>query len=744
MPLNYVTITGSFLDGSDTPVNGTVTFTPSETVYSSGVPVASVSNPVTATITNGTLQAGFKLLATDNTLSYEGLTGFFYWTAVVNIAGVAQTPWSFFLPHTPSTVDLYTLANTAAGGGGGSGFANPMTTLGDIIYEDATPTAVRLAGSTSSTKKYLTQTGTGSVSAAPAWGSIAAGDVPTLNQDTTGKSARTDALDSATTTVNVSAATAPSSGQVLTATDSTHATWQTAAAADQPYQFRPETYGALGNGRVVGDVVINGTTTITSATAAFVSGDVGKTIMINGGQGATAAPLVTTIASVTNGTTAVLNAAASASGTACAAVIGTDDTSAINQAVQAAGTYALANGYFGEVLFGSKIYMVATDRVQSGNGSTTPTFNTQIALPYPAANGTGRKLVIALTGAGDAGFYQYWESTTPNLAGTALVSTSLSAPSTPDATFGNQSVIGGPSGSAGFTGGFANVKVVVKGIEVVSPAYTNQYAFDFGYVSAMRITQSSAHILAPTGINGGTSPLLKDLPAQVAFQGKIGSGLRSPVVGNNADVTADDFTVEGYSRGLYVFDHFTAGKISCLYNDVALKIDLTQGLSGTSHGIYIALLGAEVYNGGISSTGSGSNYCHVYINLDAECTAPAYDISDSGNVLHGEVHFADPADARPVVVSNASNLKVIDEMRNRGPMASPPSAPASGSASAAIYRDATWYVSAATSISAVSVGGTATGLTGGAGVVVAIPVPSGYTFTPTYTGAMTVHAVVLT
>lgn len=53
---------------------------------------------------------------------------------------------------------------------------------------------------------------------------------PTFNQDTTGKSAKTDALNSATTVVNVSSAAAPSSGQVLTATSSTAATWQTPSA----------------------------------------------------------------------------------------------------------------------------------------------------------------------------------------------------------------------------------------------------------------------------------------------------------------------------------------------------------------------------------------------------------------------------------------------------------------------------------------------------------------------------------
>jgi len=50
---------------------------------------------------------------------------------------------------------------------------------------------------------------------------------PTFNQDTTGYAS---ALKSASTTVSVSASTAPSIGQVLTATSSTTATWQSPAA----------------------------------------------------------------------------------------------------------------------------------------------------------------------------------------------------------------------------------------------------------------------------------------------------------------------------------------------------------------------------------------------------------------------------------------------------------------------------------------------------------------------------------
>lgn len=56
-------------------------------------------------------------------------------------------------------------------------FSNPMTTLGDIIVENSTPAAARLAGNTTSTKKYLSQTGTGSISALPSWAQIALGDL---------------------------------------------------------------------------------------------------------------------------------------------------------------------------------------------------------------------------------------------------------------------------------------------------------------------------------------------------------------------------------------------------------------------------------------------------------------------------------------------------------------------------------------------------------------------------------------
>jgi hypothetical protein len=63
---------------------------------------------------------------------------------------------------------------------------SPITTLGDLIYGDASGNDVRLAGSTSATISFLSQTGTGTVSGVPAWttstgtGSVVLSAAPTL------------------------------------------------------------------------------------------------------------------------------------------------------------------------------------------------------------------------------------------------------------------------------------------------------------------------------------------------------------------------------------------------------------------------------------------------------------------------------------------------------------------------------------------------------------------------------------
>ena len=156
-------------------------------------------------------------------------------------------------------------AKASAFGGGGGGSSSPVTTEGDVIVGNSSGEEARLAIGTNgqvltsngTTASWQDNDGAGDV-VGPASatdnaiarydsttgkllqnsgatiddsGNLTANNISGTNTgdqtSVSGTSGNTDALNSATTTVDVSAATAPTSGQVLTATSGTAATWQT-------------------------------------------------------------------------------------------------------------------------------------------------------------------------------------------------------------------------------------------------------------------------------------------------------------------------------------------------------------------------------------------------------------------------------------------------------------------------------------------------------------------------------------
>jgi hypothetical protein len=62
-----------------------------------------------------------------------------------------------------------------------SSLVNPMNAVGDTLYGGASGAATRLAGNTSTSRKFLRQTGDGAASAAPVWDTLVAGDIPNLS-----------------------------------------------------------------------------------------------------------------------------------------------------------------------------------------------------------------------------------------------------------------------------------------------------------------------------------------------------------------------------------------------------------------------------------------------------------------------------------------------------------------------------------------------------------------------------------
>lgn len=114
--------------------------------------------------------------------------------------------------------------------GAGNVTTSATLTANRIILGNGTSDLVPL-GSLGTTVTVLH----GNAVGAPTFGAVSltadvSGTLPLANGGTGNTSGAAAALTSATTTVDVSAATAPSSGQTLTATDSTHATWQTTAS----------------------------------------------------------------------------------------------------------------------------------------------------------------------------------------------------------------------------------------------------------------------------------------------------------------------------------------------------------------------------------------------------------------------------------------------------------------------------------------------------------------------------------
>lgn len=115
------------------------------------------------------------------------------------------------------TDKLYCGTGAAAQLVGGSGAANPMSAVGDLIYGGTAGAQTRLAPNTASTRKILEQTGTGTAGQAPTWCAVTGtGDVVLA----TGPTLVTPTLGVATaTSVNKVAITAPATSATITVVD---------------------------------------------------------------------------------------------------------------------------------------------------------------------------------------------------------------------------------------------------------------------------------------------------------------------------------------------------------------------------------------------------------------------------------------------------------------------------------------------------------------------------------------------
>jgi hypothetical protein len=161
------------LTGTQTLTNKTLTAPKIATISNTGtltLPTSTdtvVGRATTDTLTNKTIAAGSNTisgLANSNLNGSAGITNANLATMpILTIKG--NNSGSSAVPQDLTASQVNTILGT---------LSNPMTTAGDTIYGGTSGLATRLTGNTATTKKYLTQTGDGTNSAAPSWSSLQA------------------------------------------------------------------------------------------------------------------------------------------------------------------------------------------------------------------------------------------------------------------------------------------------------------------------------------------------------------------------------------------------------------------------------------------------------------------------------------------------------------------------------------------------------------------------------------------
>jgi len=162
------------------------------------VPQAIVSTPAgNQTVTQpGSTALSVNNLTVTGTLAYTG-------AFAGSITGNAATASQLLLTPTQCTGGQFSTGIAANGNANcsstGTYLTNPMTALGDTMYGAAAGAVTRLPGNTTTTKKFYTETGDGTNSTAPAWGTLASTDIPNNAANTTGNAATATALQSTPT-----------------------------------------------------------------------------------------------------------------------------------------------------------------------------------------------------------------------------------------------------------------------------------------------------------------------------------------------------------------------------------------------------------------------------------------------------------------------------------------------------------------------------------------------------------------
>lgn len=438
---------------------------------------------------------------------------------------------------------------------------------------------------------------------------------------------------------------------------------------DPPYVFNVMDYGAKGDGKVAVDAAMtSGSATLTCATSApFTAADVNKNIQVLN-AGTSGETIVGTIATYISPTQVTLSVTAASTITSGPVLWSSDDTDAIQNAVDAAVTYALAHSYAATVYFppaAGAFYGVA-GALKTG-GSTLG--NAQITLPVVPT--TGRKLTLVMEGAQVGSGVQHWQQTFPNTTGSTIVSFGMFANTTAQINSinaaGNAAVIGGPSQPGGYG---------------VAPGVFSNVYFDIGNMSILTCHSRNGLTYSALDLSGLANARLRDLaystsgtvaPPGASYQNPnlfatgLAIGCLLPANGANDNTLLTNVTIGGgYTYGILVTEHTDIYGLRILYCWAGLcPVGSYFSSVGAAHSIHGTLISIEVctFLIYIFGPGTGGLGPTMYLKIDTETSIPRLGDRTSGTGLaaaRGEVVLAGLFTAANLTLDSPTGLRLVN------------------------------------------------------------------------------------
>lgn len=387
--------------------------------------------------------------------------------------------------------------------------------------------------------------------------------------------------------------------------------------AASPWVFDVTTYGAVGDVQTATDgAMTSSSAVLTCASGPFTaaSNPVGKSIVVKGAAANGVTSLVTTIASRQSDTQVTLAANAATTVSGGLVIWGTDNTDAIQDAVDAAEAYLAAGNTYAQVYTPPQPFLIAgpLNNSKSGNGQIV------FGVYSTAAN----KPILEFRGESDgAAAVRHWQQTVPQLAGSCWVSAGVFASTGAQTTNinadGNPAVLSGPTEGFGYgvAALFSNIMPVIRNMAIL----TTHSSFGLTYGAANLYGCANAHV---ENLGYGTLGTVASPSTDYSSPGTFGTGLSVglllPAPGNNDNVIAKNIGCGGgYTYAAFITEHAVIDRYMALYCWAGLvAVGTYAGSVGSVHAMKILSASIEACTNELYIMGAGSSGVGPIIDID--------------------------------------------------------------------------------------------------------------------------------